>query len=220
MSHCAYLSIQADNGYENDFLIHLILWGYMIYISEIKECTRVYMDPFMGKQMSYFFEVPEYIKTTNAIENREIYDFKIKSISHIHALKNKLSDVLEHIIKIIKSFIPNEHIKEQVDLYQNINILNTQFYTTKSLYMNAIHDPELYRTNIYECIEPGNELLIYKNDGMYNLIFLNDMYNIKTINTENSCAKCIETLILLNGVYRKYHCSCKDYSTIHIFGLI
>ena len=227
-SGSVHLNAQLGNGYEYDCVLHCVIWIYSIYLAEINNAISVYINKYYDKSFEDLF-VNTYNVTIysglqppcleSGVMKKEI---TIKSFSQLKSFKSSLQKdkVLEIVCTKVKEMELLQQLKQLMNFGEKINIINTIFINTKSLYINANNDPELFRTNIYEEIPPGENVLIYEN-SMYNLQFLNDMYNVKHVNTNDICTKrCIESFLLINKKYNKYYCSCKDYSTIHIFELI
>lgn len=229
MEGCVYLNVRLGNGYEQDCALHCIIWMYSIYLAEINNILNIYINKYCDKSFEDLF-VNKYNVNIYSLHSEYFHDernvlkkeFTIKSFSQLKLFKSLLqkNKVLEILCDKVSQMELQNHIKQYTNLAGNVNIINTIFINTKSLYINANNDPELFRTNIYECIPTGSNVLIYEN-GMYNLMFLNDMYNMKYLNVDDvSIKRCVELFLLINKNYNKYYCSCKKYSTIHIFGLV
>ena len=222
-----YLNVKLGNGYGQDFILHCVIWMYSMYLAEITNAISVYINKYCDKSFEDLF-VNKYNVTIYSLQS-ECYEsnvlkkeFTIKSLSQLKSFMSFLqqNNILKIVCNKVKQMELLNHVKQLMNFGEKINIINTIFINTKSLYINANNDPELFRTNIYEEIPPGENVLIYEN-SMYNLQFLNDMYNVKYMNTNDvSIKRCIESFLLINNIYNNYYCSCKNYSTIHIFGLI
>ena len=222
-----YLNVQFGNGYEYDCVLHCVIWMYSIYLAEINNAISVYINQYCDKSFEDLFvnkyNVTIYSSQSKCYESNVLKkEFTIKSLSQLKSFKSSLQQdkVLEIVCNRVKQMELLNSVKQLMNFGEKINIINTIFINTKSLYINANNDPELFRKNIYEEIPPGENVLIYEN-SMYNLQFLSDMYNVKNVNTnDNSLKRCVESFLLINKKYNKYYCSCKNYSTIHIFELI